>query len=229
MNPCAGEGGQGGGGRGGFGGGGGGLAAPGAYVMPGVYTVALTSNGKVLDSKPMKVSFDPDVKFAAGEHEKYNAVVADLTSLQAKGVKAASALNTLHPQMADVGKKVADKSDIPASVKSQFEALNKEYEAVRKKFGVPINAAPAGGRGGGGGRGGAVDPENVLGRTSALRNAVMGIWETPSAALTRQAAEAKVELPKAIADANAVLTKAATMSQTLKKYDIVLTVPPTVK
>jgi hypothetical protein len=229
MNPCAGEGGQGGGGRGGFGGGGGGLAAPGAYVMPGVYTVALTSNGKVLDSKSMKVSFDPDVKFAAGEHEKYNGMIADLTSLQAKGVKAASALNTLHPQMADVGKKVADKSDIPASVKSQFEALNKEYEAVRKKFGVPINAAPAGGRGGGGGRGGAVDPENVLGRTSGLRNAVMGIWETPSAALTRQAAEAKVELPKAIADANAVLTKAATMSQTLKKYDIVLTVPPTVK
>ena len=71
------------------GGGGGGSAAavdsadPGPYVMPGTYTVALTSrHGKVLDSKPLKIVFDPDVQFAAGEHERYNAIVTDLHSLQ---------------------------------------------------------------------------------------------------------------------------------------------------
>jgi hypothetical protein len=36
-------------------------------------------------------------------------------------------------------------------------------------------------------------------------------------------------MPKAITEANAVLTHAATVAQALKKYDITLTVPPTVK
>jgi hypothetical protein len=226
MNPCTGDAPAGGRG-GGFGGAGGGLGGPGAWVMPGTYTVALTSNGKVLDSKPLRIVFDPDVKFAAGEHEKYNVMLADLQSLQARGVKVASALNALHPQMADVAKKLASTSSVPANVKAQFDALNKEYESVRKKFGVPLPAPAAGGRGGGGGRGGApYDPENVLGRTSALRTSVMSVWEAPSAALTRQYATLKVEMPQAITQGNSVLTRATALSQTLKKYDIALTVPP---
>lgn len=216
-------------GRGGGGGGGGGGAA---YVMPGTYTVALTSNGKVLDSKPLKLVFDPDVKFAAGEHEKYNATIADLASLQARGNKVQAALNTLHPQMADVQSKLAA-SNAPASVKTQFEALNKDYENVRKKFGVPSNAGGAGGRGGaggGGGRGGApVDPDNVLAKTAQLRNAVSGVWETPSSTLSRQYSEVKVELPAAITAANGVLARANAMAATLKKYDIQFNPPATVK
>jgi hypothetical protein len=128
--------------------------------------------------------------------------------------------------MAEVAKKVADNGSIPANVKAQWEALSKDYESVRKKFGVPLNAAPAGGRGGGGGRGGAAaDPDNVLAKTSSLRTAVMGIWESPSAALMRQYSEAKVDLPAAITAANAVIARASAMSQTLKKYDITLTAP----
>jgi hypothetical protein len=193
------------------------------------------SGTKVLDTKPLKIVPDPDVKFAAGESERYNTIVDDLHSLQRRGVAVATALNALHPQMADAATKVSGNSAIPASVKSQFESLNKEYEAIRKKFGVPTNAPPADGRGGGGGgggaggrgggRGGGFDPENVLGRTSALKNALAGIWEVPSASMTRQYTELKLALPKAITDANALLVKAAAVSQALKKYDITLTVP----
>jgi hypothetical protein len=41
--------------------------------------------------------------------------------------------------------------------------------------------------------------------------------------------DVKADLPKAIADANAWLGRAATVSQALKKSDITLTVPPVVK
>ena len=41
--------------------------------------------------------------------------------------------------------------------------------------------------------------------------------------------ESKAEAPKAIADLNAVLAKAATMSATLAKYDLKLDVPAAVK
>ena len=152
MNPCAtptdSSTAAGRGGGGGFGGGGG-LGGPAPYVMPGTYTVALMSGTKVLDSKPLKIVFDPDVHFAAGEHERYNAIVNDLHAIQRRGVAMATALNSLYPQMEAATKAVGEKSDIPANVKTQFESLNKEFDAIRKKFGVPTNAG-AGGRGGGG-------------------------------------------------------------------------------
>ncbi len=108
------------------------------YVMPGTYTVALMSGGKVLDSKPLKIVFDPDVHFAVGEHERYNAIVTDLHAMQRRGVAMATALNSLYPQMEAAAKSIGEKSDIPANVKTQFESLNKEFDAIRKKFGVPI-------------------------------------------------------------------------------------------
>jgi hypothetical protein len=229
VNPCAAPGDTTGNpARGGGNNGGGGIGGPAPLVMPGTYTVALTSGGKVLDSKPMKIVFDPDVHFAAGEHEKYNALATDLHELQRRGVAAATALNSLYPQMADVTKKVSENSNVPANVKSQLESLSKAVDSVRKKFGVPIPVA-TGGRGGGGGRGAAPDPENVLARETALKNQLMGVWEAPSASLVRQANAAKVDLPKAIGEANAVLTRASTASTALAKYNITLTVPPTVK
>jgi photosystem II stability/assembly factor-like uncharacterized protein len=234
QNPCvandsANTGRGGGGGGGGFGGGAA-LGGPGPYVLPGTYTVSLMSGGRPIDSKPLRIAFDPDVQFAAGEHEKYNAIVMDLHSMQRRGVTIATALNTLYPQMTDVAKKLSDSSGVPAKTKAQFDSLNKDFESLRKRFGVPIPVPAAGGRGGGGGRGGPPpDPENVLARTVTLKNQLVSVWETPSAAMVGQYTEAKADLPKAVADANAWLGRAATVSQALKKYDITLTVPPVVK
>jgi hypothetical protein len=106
--------------------------------------------------------------------------------------------------------------------------LNKEFDALRKKFGVPMNAG-AGGRGGGGGRGAAVDPENVLARTSTLKNQLAGVWETPSASSVKQYNEVKIALPKAVADGNAFLGKAGAVSQTLAKYGVTIKVPASIK
>jgi hypothetical protein len=41
--------------------------------------------------------------------------------------------------------------------------------------------------------------------------------------------DAKTQMPKAIADANAVFAKAATLSPTLAKYNLTLTAPAQVK
>jgi hypothetical protein len=183
----------------------------------------------VLDSKPLKIVFDPDVHFAAGENDRYNAMANDLTNLQRRAVPVANALNALYPQMANVARELADKSDAPAILKSQFDAFNKSFDAVRRKFGVPLPAPGAGGRGGGGGRGAAPDPENVLARTTALRTALIGIWEPPSAWMVRQYEQAKLELPKAVSDADAVLARGAGVAQALQKVGITLTVPPVPK
>ena len=186
------------------------------------------SGAKVVDSKPIKLVLDPDVHFAAGEHERYNAIVNDLHAIQRRGVAMASALNSLYQQMAEAAKSVNEKTDIPPTVKTQFESLNKDFDAVRKKFGVPLNAG-AGGRGGGGGRGAAPDPENVLAKTSTLKTQLAGVWESPSAASRQAIQRVKVALPKAVADGNAFLGKAGAVSQSLAKYGVTLKVPASVK
>jgi hypothetical protein len=195
--------------------------------MPATYTVALVEGGKVLDSKPLKVIFDPDVHFAPGEHERYNAIVVDLHGIQRRGTEAAGALNRLYPQMTEAAKKVAASTSVPANVKAQFESLNKDFDALRKKFGVPLNTGAAGGRGGG--RGAVADPENVLARTSTLKNQLAGVWEAPSTSMVREYGDVKVALNKAIVETNALLARAANVSAALKKYDVTLAVPPTIK
>jgi hypothetical protein len=129
--------------------------------------------------------------------------------------------------MIDASDKIGKASGVPASVKTEFESLSKEFDVVRAKFGVPQTPA-AGGRGGGG-RGGAVDPQNVVARAGNIKTQLLAFSETPSDSLMKQYADVKAALPKAIAEANAVLVKAMAVSQTLKKYDVTLNVPAPIK
>ena len=200
-------------------------AAP--YVVPGTYTVVLAAGDRTLDTKPLRIIMDPAVKLTDSDRRRHDAVANDLHSVQRTGLKVAAALDKLYPQVTAATGKIKDAGNVPAAVKTQFEALAKQFDSVRVKFGVPTVA----GRGGGGGavgRGGA-DPDDALTRTTALKIRVMGIWEAPSDGTVRQAAEAKSALQKAIADANAFFTRAAAMSASLKTYDVVLTVPEPIK
>jgi hypothetical protein len=175
----------------------------------------------VLDSKPLRIVMDPEVRLADAQRRRYDALLADLHEMQRRGTETANKLNTLFPQMTAAATKIRAASNVPADVKSRFEAFNKDYDSLRVKFGVPIGA---GGGGGGGGRGGG-DPRNALARLSGVKGGIMGIWEAPSVGATRQADEAKAALTKAMTEATAFLARAKTMSETLKRYDVTLNVP----
>jgi hypothetical protein len=186
-------------------------------------------DGKSVDSKPMRIVMDQAVQMADVQRRRYNDILIDLHDLQRRGMEMAAKLNALHPQMVDVAAKISA-SSAPAAAKTQFEGLNKDYEALRVKFGVPTPAPGAGGFGGGGGGGGgrgggAGDLQNLVARAGAVKNGIMGIWEPPSDALMKQYADIKLALPKAIADANALLARARTVSTTLGRSGVTLTVP----
>ena len=166
---------------------------------------------------------DPAVQLAEAQRRRHDALVAELHDAQRTGTGWASALNALYSQMTGASGKVKDAVNVPPAVKAQFDAFNKDFDALRVKFGVGPGAAAAG-RGGGGGRGGA-DPDNALGRTTALKGLVMGVWEAPSESTVRQSTEAKAALQKAVTEAGALLTRATAVSGALKPYDITLTVP----
>jgi photosystem II stability/assembly factor-like uncharacterized protein len=218
FDPCSA--GEGGGGRGGFGGGG----NAGPHVAPGTYTVALVAGDRAIDSKPMRIIMDPAARLSTGERSRWTAVTTDLHESQRRGNEMQASLNTLHPQMTDIAGRIGGLANVPAGVKTQFEALNRDYEAVRVKFGVPTGAA-APGRGGGGGRGGAAADQNVLGRVAAAKASIMNIWEPPSAAVSSQAASARNALSTAIAEANAFLARARTVSTALRPHNVTLNIP----
>ncbi len=205
--------------------GGGGVAANLApHVVPGTYSVALVSGGKTLDSKSIHVIMDPGIPtFTADAHRKWNDVILDLQESQKKGNAMAKKLTDLNKQIVDAATQVRANASIPEAVKTQFTDMSKQFDSVRVKFGVGAPAAPARG-GGGGGRGGA-DPANALARTGAAKSAIMGIWETPSAGMVKQAADSKAALAKAIVDANALMPKIATVAAALKKFDITINMP----
>ena len=100
----------------------------------------------------------------------------------------------------------------------------KDFDAVRVKFGVPAQAPQGGRGGGGGGRGGGAPDPNLLNRLAAAKGAVMGIWEAPSGAVSRQAASARTGLLAAITEAEGVLARARTMASALKAHNITLNV-----
>ena len=219
MNPCGGGGGRGGGG---FGGGGG--LAP--QVLPGTYNVALVIDGKAVETKPMKVIGDPGVQMNDVQRKRLYDISMDLHELQRRGTEMTLALQSLYTQL-DTNKAKLDAA--PADVKTALTSFNKDFDAVRPKFGVPPPAPVAGG-GRGGGRGGAPpDPNNVAAKAGAVKTQVMAFSDLPSDTLMKQYADVKLTLPKAIAEGNAVLAKATPLAATLKKADVTLTVPATVK
>ncbi len=210
---CAAGGGRGGGG---FGGGGG---NPGPFVLPGTYTVSLVVDGKTVDSKPLKVVADPEVALTAVERKKLFDMAMEMHELQRAANQASGAITPLNSRVAEIAKEVAGRADVPADVKASVDGLAKELGGV-----VPRFAAPAGGRGGGG----ATSSVSVAGRITQAKNGLMGgMW--PTAQVMRAYDDAKAQAPKALADANAAIARAAALSGTLAKYKLTLEVPEPVK
>ncbi len=226
VNPfgagCPGGGRGGGGGGGGFGGAGG--ANPGPFVLPGTYTVSLVVDGKTVDSKPLKVNADPEVALTAVERKKMYDMAMEMHGLQRLATDVSNALGPFNTRMQEIAKEIGGRSDVPAEVKTEFEAVNKALAAVVPKF-----APGGGGRGGGGGGGrGATPPPSPAARVAQAKNGLMG-GMPPTDATLRAYNDGKVQLPQAVAEANGVFTKAAALSTSLGKFKIALTAPAPVK
>ncbi|MCC7002880.1 MAG: hypothetical protein IT357_12055 [Gemmatimonadaceae bacterium] len=234
LNPCA-AGGPG----GGFGGFGGGGANAGPYATPGTYTVALVADGNVVDSKPLTIVMDPEVEkhFTGSARIAYDKVVNDLHALQTTGSATAAKLTTLATQVAIMDSKIDSTASVTPDMKSRYTAFKKEFDDLRVKFGVqpgrlPGAAAPgaggpgAGGPGGGGGFGGGfAAANNALGRVGQVKGLLVGVWETPSAASLKQAADASKALADAMKEADALMAKIGGVNETLRTTGLAITMP----
>jgi len=206
-----------GGGGGGFGGG---PNLNGPYVIGGVYTVSLIVDGKTIESKPLRVNEDPEVVLTAVERKRMYDQAMEIHALQPRLTEATTAFTALTRQLAEATTAVGAKTDVPADVKASLDALTKEVAGLAPKL-----AAPAGGRGGGGGRG---NNESLTAKLGQAKNGLTA-GMSPADPTVRAYTEVKAQTPRAIADLNAAIAKAATLSTALAKYNVTLTVPAPVK
>ena len=203
-----------GGGGGGFGGGGG---TAGPFVLPGVYNVSLVVDGKTVDTKPLRVTADPEVVLTDAERKRLFDMAMEMHRLQKRATEIANELTPFNSRMNEAANQLGSRTDLPADVKTMFDALSKELAALMPKF-----APPAGGRGGRGGGGGGAD--NPLARAGIAKNGMMGgMW--PGEQTMKAYADAKAQMPKLLADANALFVKASALSSALAKHSITLTPP----
>jgi hypothetical protein len=106
-------------------------------------------------------------------------------------------------------------------VKASLESLTKEVAALAPKL-----AAPAGGRGGGGG--GRGNNESLPAKLGQAKNGLTA-GMSPADPSVRAYTEVKGETPRVITALNAAIAKASTLSASLAKYNVTLTVPAAVK
>lgn len=204
------------GGGGGFGGG---PNLNGPYVIGGLYTVSLIVDGKTIESKPLRVNDDPDVILTAVERKRMFDQALEIHALQPRLNDATAAHAALTRQLADVTAALGSRSDVPADVKASVETLTKDVAGL-----APRLAAPAGGRGGGG-RG---QNESLPAKLGQAKNGLTA-GMSPADPTVRAYTEVKAQTPKAIADINAAIARAGTLSATLATYNLTLTVPQPVK
>jgi photosystem II stability/assembly factor-like uncharacterized protein len=219
-NPCA----AGGAGGGGFGRGGGG-ANQGPQVLPGTYTVALVVDGKTVESKPLTIVMDPQVQLTGAQRVAYNALATELHSAQQAGAAAAAPMTALLAEVRKAAAKMDSTPTLADSVKTQFAAFRKDFDAVRAKLGAGAPAIAFGPGGGGGGAGFGTNDTNVLARLGAVKTGMLGLWETPSESVQRQAASAKAAVEAAVTESKAFMARARSISAMLAANGITLAVP----
>jgi hypothetical protein len=134
-----------------------------------------------------------------------------------------NALNPLNTKVTELANQVGGNADIPADVKASFDQLSKDLTAMMPKFVQQGGGrGGAGGGAGGGGRGGAAN-DNVMAQVAQAKTGLMGgMW--PGEQTMKAYNESKAKMPKTIAEANALIVKAQTLSTALTKYNISLPV-----
>jgi hypothetical protein len=196
-----------------------GVTPNGPVVPAGVYTVALVIDGRTVDTRPLRVSDDPEVILTSAERRKLFDMAMEIHALQPGVEDAAAAHATLSRQVTTLSEAVTKRDDVPADVKASLGTLAKDLKALEPKLSQPPRSF---------GAGLARVNEILLVKLGQTKNSLMGgMW--PTEQILRAYADLKTEAPGAVSDINGVIARAVPLVVTLATYSLTLTVPAPVK
>ncbi len=174
----------------------------GPLVLPGMYTARLTLDGKAVGSTPIAVRGDPEVTIADADRKPYFDLQVELHRLQAQANETAEKLVEANDQLNAVRERMRDSTKSSSAERTTWTQFITPFDSARRAFGVA----------GGGGFGG---PPNMRTLASGLKGQLMAATALPTATQVRRIEALRVDLPKAIADANAVLARVGEIRRTV--------------
>jgi hypothetical protein len=183
------------------------------------------ADGQVVDSKPLTIVMDPEVRVTAQERAAYDRVVMELHEEHRKAAAVVARLSTLRLQLGQVDAKLDSVTGMPTADREAYDALRAAYNALRPSFGLaaPAVGGASGGAGGGGGGGfGAVNAANIYGRFTQLKSGIANVWETPSAGTLAQVRTSRQDLARVLGEATALLDRASRVGRALQPYGLTL-------
>ncbi|CAN5359395.1 hypothetical protein BH23ACI1_BH23ACI1_30000 [soil metagenome] len=110
--------------------------------------VSLIVDGKTIETKPLRVTGDPEVVRTQAERTRLYDMSMELHDLQRRTTELAASLAPFNTRMGEVAKEVESKNDVPTGVKASVEDLSKELTAVMANFTPGLGGRGGGGRGG---------------------------------------------------------------------------------
>jgi hypothetical protein len=169
---------------------------------------------------------DPQIVLTDAERKKLYDMAMEIHELQRRATEAGAGVSSLNTRLPELSKEAESKTDIPGDVKSNLATLQKEIATLAPKLVLQVGGRGFGGGGGGGRGGGGTD--NLAARLAQAKNGLMGgMW--PTEATLKAYTDSKADVPKAIAEANSLFVRAATLSGALTKQGLTLTAPTPVK
>ena len=123
--------GQGGGGGGGFGGGG----NNGPFVLPGVYRATLTVDGRDANVVSINVSGDSAIQLTDADRRTWHDTALEVHQMQGKANELADQVGEAWSRF-EVVQQQANGQNIPPNLKTQVDALAKEFDGVRRRLEV---------------------------------------------------------------------------------------------
>ena len=174
----------------------------GPLVLPGTYTARLTLDGKAVGSTTIAVRGDPEITIADADRKTYFDLQVELHRLHAQANETAEKLVEANDQLNAIRERMRDSTKASAAERTTWREFITPFDSARRAFGVA----------GGGGFGG---PPNMRTLASGLKGQLMAATALPTATQIRRIEALRVDLPKAIAEANAVLARVGEVRRTV--------------
>jgi photosystem II stability/assembly factor-like uncharacterized protein len=188
-------------GPGGGGGGFGGSGNNGPFVLPGTYRAVLTVDGKDANTVNVVVTGDRDIALTDADRKVWHDTALALHQMQRQANALADSVHDAWSQLQTLQQQTRNRS-VAANLKSQMDALVKEFESLRRRLGLA----------GGGGFG---NTENVRGRIGQVKGGIMASTAHPTEVQMRQYKELQAALPKLEAEAKTAMAKVAPLAREL--------------
>jgi hypothetical protein len=171
----------------------------GPFVLPGRYRARLTVEGKEVASTEVPVQGDPDITLSDADRLAWFETARELHELARKANQTANRVVDGHEHLGKAQEALKKGGGAAESIQSTAEELSKQWETLRKRFGVS------------GGPGFGDDRENLRGRINQLRGAVMGATALPTEVQMRLLAELRAALPQAVEEVDLAVARLRTL------------------